>query len=276
MKNLQSYEEFLIESTPSYTFDGCPVKVGDYVTSIDGFSGMIILREIVNGKVQFRDSSGVIHICEAADLVLDETINEDLQWWEVTKGILAADAIKVGAALAGGGLILAAHLFSNWRSKVAAKLQDIKNKEKYAELRAKAEKIADKFNSDSELNSMLADLQKYPYQDITFGVSGRKLEKAKASNKERSRLMREIAKHVKSKLSPDEVEYFAEINKILRDKPLVDETGKKLEEDVNTDPNRTVGTGTYTPSSSDPNPNVAGYANPTDSASGGSHPVYIS
>jgi len=276
MKNLQTYEEFLIEATPSYAFDGCPLKVGDFVTSIDGYSGMIISREIANGKLQFRDSSGVIHICEAADLVLDETINEDLQWWEVTKGILAADAIKVGAALAGGGLILAAHLFSNWRSKVAAKLQDIKNKEKYAELRAKAEKIADKFNSDSELNSMLADLQKYPYQDITFGVSGRKLEKAKASNKERSRLMREIAKHVKSKLSPDEVEYFAEINKILRDKPLVDETGKKLEEDVNTDPNRTVGTGTYTPSSSDPNPNVPGYANPTDSASGGSHPVYIS
>lgn len=276
MKNLQSYEEFLVESTPTYTFDGCPLKVGDYVTSIDGFSGMIISREIVNGKIQFRDSSGVIHICESIDVVLDEPINEDLQWWEVTKGILAADAIKVGAALAGGGLVLAAHLFVNWRQKIAAKVADIKNKEKYAALRAHAEKIADKFNSDSELNSMLVDLQKYPYQDITFGVNGRKLEKAKANNKERSRLMREIAKHVKSKLSADEVEYFTEINKILRDKPLVSDEGKKLEEDVNTDPNRTVGTGTYTPSHTDQNPTVTGTHDTTDSASGGSHPVYIS
>jgi len=276
MKNLQSYEEFLIESTPSYTFDGCPVKVGDYVTSIDGFSGMIISREIVNGKVQFRDSSGVIHICEAKELILDDAINEDLQWWEVTKGILAADAIKTGMAIAGGGLILAAHLFVNWREKVASKLKDIKDKAKYAELRAKAEKVADKFNSDAELNSMLADLQKYPYADITFGVNGRKLEKAKANNKERSRLMREISKHVKSKLSPDEVEYFTEINKILRDKPLVSDEGTKLEEDAMTDPNRTVGTGTYTPSHADQSPTVPGTFDTTDSASGGSHPVYIS
>jgi hypothetical protein len=276
MKNLPTYEQYLVESTPTYTFDGCSLKVGDYVTSLDGFSGMIISREISNGKVQFRDNKGVIHICESKDLIFGDAINEDLQWWEVTKGILAADAIKVGAALAGGGLLLAAHLFVNWRQKVASKLQDIKNKEKYAQLRDKASKIADKFNTDSELNSMLADLQKYPYQDITFGVNGKKLEKAKAINKERNRLMRDIAKHVKTKLSPDEVEYFTEINKILRDKPLVSDDGKKLEEDVTTDPNRTVGTGTYTPSHSDSNPTVSGYSNTTDSASGGSHPVYIS
>lgn len=276
MKNLKTYEQYLVEATPCYSFDGCSLKVGDFVTSIDGYSGMIISKEIVNGKVQYRDNQGVIHICEAKDLLVDDMINEDLQWWEVTKGILAADAIKVGAALAGGGLIIAAHIFSNWRQAIANKLRDIKDKAKYAELRAKAETIANKFNADADLNKLLADLQKYPYQDTTFGVSGRKLEKAKANNKERTRLMREIAKYVKSKLTADEVEYFTEINKILRDKPLVSDDGKKLEEDATTDPNRMVGTGTYSPTNSDPNPNVAGYSNATDSASGGSHPVYIS
>jgi hypothetical protein len=276
MKNLISYEQFLVESTPTYSFDGCPLNVGDFVTSMDGYSGVIISKEIVNGKIQFRDNKGILHICESNEVLVDDMINEDLQWWEVTKGILAADAIKVGAALAGGGLVLAAHLFANWRSKIASKIQDIKDKAKYAELRDKASKIADKFNSDTELNSMLADLQKYPYQDTTFGVNGRKLEKAKANNKERNRLMREISKHVKSKLSPEETAYFTEINKILRDKPLTTNAGQKVEEDVTTDPNRMVGTGTYSPVSSDPNPNVTGYSNSTDSASGGSHPVYIS
>ena len=274
MKNIPTYEEYLVEATPTYSFDGCNLQVGDYVTSIDGFSGMIISKEISNGKVQFRDNKGIIHICEAKDVFVDDMINEDLQWWEVTKGILAADAIKVGAVFVGGGLIVAAHIFNNWRKGIAKKIQDIKDKAKYAELREKASKIADKFNSDTTLNSMLADLQKYPYMDVTF--SSKNKSKVAENNKMRSKIMRDIAKYVKSKLTPEEVEYFTEINKILRDKPLTDDAGKKVEEDVTTDPNRMVGTGTYTPTNSDPNPNVKGYSNTTDPASGGSHPVYLS
>lgn len=275
MKNLVTYDQFIIESTPTYSFDGCQLKVGDFVTSIDGYSGMIISKEIVNGKIQFRDSSGVIHICESLDVLSSDMINEDLQWWEITKGILAVDAIKVGASLAGGGLVLAAHLFSKWRSKIADRVKEIKDKEKYKELRLIADRIADKFNSDPALNALLADLQKYPYQDITFIVSKKRLETAKSVNKERSNLIREISKYIKSNLTEDEMEYFVEINKILRDKPLISDEGKKLEEDAITDPNRTVGTGTYTPTHHDSNPTVPGYSNTIDPASNGSYPVYI-
>lgn len=272
MKNLPTYDQFINEATPAYTFDGCQLNVGDYVTSIDGFSGMIISKEISNGRIQFRDDKGVIHICESYDLVLDEPINEDLQWWEVTKGILAADIIKAGAALAGGGLLVAGYMFANWRESIAKKLYKIKSDKAYAEMRAHAQTIADKFNSDSTMNDMIRELQKYPYKDVTFGVKGRAREKAEENNKMRTKIMREMSKYAKSKLSSEEILYIGEINKILRDKPLVDDGGKKLEEEATM-----VGTGTLTPTSGpDQNVKTPGYTNSTDSASAGSHPTYIS
>ena len=62
-----------------------------------------------------------------------------------------------------------------------------------------------------------------------------------------------------------------EINKVLRDKPLTDDQGKKLEEEATM-----VGTGTLTPTvGADQNVNTPGYANSKDSASNGSYPTYI-
>jgi hypothetical protein len=95
------------------------------------------------------------------------------------------------------------------------------------------------------------------------------------NNKMRGKIMRDVAKYVKSKLTDEEKTYFSDVNRILKDKPLTDEAGKKVEEDVNSDPNRTVGTGTYTSTHSDPNVMTPGYTNSTDSASGGSYPTYI-
>lgn len=296
MKNLLTYEQFLNEDTPSVAFDGCDLKLGSCVVSLDGYSGVIISKEIVNGVVTFRDNKGIIHVCESQDLVLDEPINEDLQWWEVTKGILAADAIKVGASLAGGGLLIAAHLFTRWRDGIANKIQKIRADKAYAELKDKAAKIADKFNADSELTKMMAELQNYPYQDPIFVKGIRAKKETVNSNKMRSKIMRDIAKYVKSKLNSEEMAYFVEVNKVLRDKPLVDGQGNEIEEDlqqlgdinmdpnqsnrdsqINRDPNRTTGTGTYSPSHSDnKNVKIRGRHNTRDSASGGSYPVYIS
>jgi hypothetical protein len=273
MKNLPSYDQYLNENYPSpvYSFDGCQLEVGDYVTSLDGFSGIIVSKETSNGRVQFRDNKGTIHICESQEIVVDEMINEDLQWWEVTKGILAADLIKAGAALAGGGLIIAGYIFSNWRQSIVAKLSKIKSDKAYAKMRDEAENIAAKFNADAKLNSLLADLQKYPYIDGTF-KKGSSYEKIKTNNNMRSKIMRDISKYVKANLTPEESQFFIEINKVLRDKPLTDDQGKKLEEEATM-----VGTGTLTPTSGpDQNVNTKGYANPTDSASAGSHPTYIS
>lgn len=273
MRNLQSYEQFLNENYPSsvYSFDGCQLNVGDFVTSLDGFSGMIISKEISNGRVQFRDDKGTIHICESSEILFDEMINEDLQWWEVTKGILAADIIKAGAALAGGGLLIAGYMFANWRESIAKKLYKIKADKAYEDMRAHAQTIADKFNSDSTMNDMIRELQKYPYKDVTFGVKGRAREKAEENNKMRTKIMRQMSKYAQSKLTREELLYISEINRILRDKPLTDDSGKKLEEEATM-----VGTGTLTPTSGpDQNVKTPGYSNSTDSASGGSHPVYI-
>ena len=266
MKNLQSYEEFLFEESPIFGSDGSKLQVGKSVISRDGFSGIIISKENVNGHIQYRDHNGVIRISESLDLVEYDPINEDLTWWEVTKGILAADAISVGAALAGGGIMIAGYMFTNWRKSIANKMESIKRDDKYKELKNKAASIANKFNDDPELTNMLNQLAKYPYTDTLFVKGKRDKSKADAVNKERNKVMRDIAKYVKGKLSDEEKEYFTEINKILRDKPLTNETGEKIEEDVVSDPSRTVGTGTSTAvSPADQNPGVQGYHNTGDS-----------
>jgi hypothetical protein len=296
MKNLQTYEQFLVEATPNYSFDGSQLKLGSYVTSLDGFSGMIISKEMSNGKIVFRDNKGIMHICESQYLLSHEEINEDLQWWEVTKGILAADMIKVGVAFAGGGLIVGASLFNHWRQGIANKIEKIRQDAKYKEFRADAEKIALKFNADEELLSKLKELEKFPYMKTIMPTGKRQSDKIKTNNNERSRLMREISKYVKGKLTSEEVKYFIEINKILRDKPLTNEEGSKIEEDnelsllatinqdpqntnpdssINTDPNRIVGTGTYTTTWSDPSPMTKGFWNPKDASSAGTIPVYV-
>ena len=267
MKNLQSYEEFLFEDSPAFGYDGTQLQVGKSVISKDGFSGIIISKENVNGHIQYRDHNGVIRISESLDLVEFDPINEDLTWWEVTKGILAADAIKVGSSLAGGGILIAGYLFANWRKSIANKIETIRKEDKFKGLKDNASKIAEKFNGDAELTNMLNQLAKHPYTDTLFTKGKRERSKADSGNKERSRLMREISKYVKSKLTPEENEFFIEVNKILKDKPLTDEQGSKLEEDVVSDPSRTVGTGTSTAvSPADQNPGVQGYHNTGDSA----------
>jgi Skp family chaperone for outer membrane proteins len=270
MKNLQTYEQYLLENWPSYSFDGQELKVGKSVRSFDGYSGIIVSKESVNGKVQYRDHKGVVRIVESYELTSDEMINEDMTWWEVTKGILAADLIKVGLGFAGGGVLLAGVLFANWRNKVANKIEKIKKDKKYEELKTQAQGIADKFNGDEDLTKMMQDLEKYPFTETTFLKSGRNKDKATKQNNERNRVMREISKYVKSKLTPEELPFFVEINKILRDQPLTDNTGNTVEEDVVSDPSRTVGTGTYTATTSDSNYMVGGSRDTTDASSGGS------
>ena len=59
MKNLKSYEEFLTES-----------KLGTSHQSQDGYSRVIISKEISNGEVKYRDDKGNIEI--------DNTVEEDV------------------------------------------------------------------------------------------------------------------------------------------------------------------------------------------------------
>lgn len=285
MNHLPTYSDFILG--PPIAFDGNNLKVGQSIIAADGYSGIIVSREMVNGQVMFRDHLGVHHLVEAYDVIIDEAINEDLQWWEVTKGILAADAIKSGMAIAGGGLAVAALMFSNWFHNITSKMASAR---KDAKLKAAAEAIATKFNEDAELNGMMKKLQQFPYMKPLM-ASKREAAKIAVNNKERSKLLREIAKYVKSKLTPEEMEFFIEVNKILKAQPLATNDGEKVEEDmqqmadavldpsssnagsaINTDPNRTVGTGTYTPTSSDPNVMTKGLFKTADPASGGWNP----
>jgi hypothetical protein len=68
------------------------------------------------------------------------------------------------------------------------------------------------------------------------------------------------------------METFKKYQEYLASKGLI--KSKKIEEDVNSDPNRMVGTGTYTPTHSDANFNVAGYFDNTDPSSMNSSPAY--
>jgi hypothetical protein len=212
----------------------------------------------------------VIHIQESSRVVC-----ESLQWWQIAKGILAIDSIKVGNTFVGGGLNLASHLFTNWRKSINSKLESLKKDSNYPKYRELSNSISAKLNIDQKLNSLLGDLQKYPYTDPTFVMSSRSKKKIEQSNAERRKIMKSIANEVKDILTKEESDFFMEINNILKNYPLGDDGGKKLEEDIN-DPNRIVGTGTYTSTHSDPNVLTGGSHNSTDSASNGSYPVYIS
>lgn len=59
MKNLQSYEEFLSES-----------KLGTSNRDNEGYSRVIISKEISNGEIKYRDDKG--------NLEVDKTIEEDV------------------------------------------------------------------------------------------------------------------------------------------------------------------------------------------------------
>ncbi len=293
MKNLRTYEEFLVESTSNYTFDGNSLKLGSSVITLDGYSGIIVSKENSSGSIVFRDSKGNKHVCESQYMISvdDSEINESLQWWEVTKGVLASDMIKSGG-ISGGGISAGGSLFNNWQKGISSKLESIRKNEKFSSYRKIAEKVADKFNGDETLRGKLQELEKYPLTKSIFSTGKRKTESAKKINSERYRLMREIAKYVKGKLESDEVEYFSEINNLLKGENL-----PKLEEEnalsqmaditrdpaqvnaqhtsINNDPNRTVGTGTYTSTWHDVSPTTKGFWNPKDPSSGGTIPVYV-
>ena len=54
---------------------------------------------------------------------------------------------------------------------------------------------------------------------------------------------------------------------------VLDPSNSNAESSINKDPNRTVGTGTYTSTASDPNVKTKGIYKTTDPASGGWNPI---
>jgi hypothetical protein len=270
MKNLKTYEEFLNESIPSYSFDGNQIEVGSSVQSLDGFSGIIISKEISNGKVSFRDNKGIIHICESKDLIIDD-LNEGLKWWDIAKGIVASDAIKTGPNFKNGS-ILSTLISLAWRDKITNKIESIRNKPGYDEMKDVAFTLADKLSNDPRMYGLVNKLASHPRITTIFTPSQKEKIKAAKVNLERQQIIKDISSYINDSLTPEEKKFFDDINNLIK---IKNPESEEIEEDVTTDPNRTVGTGTYTTTHSDPNVLTKGYSNTTDSGSNGSYPVYI-
>ena len=73
MNHLPTYSDFILG--PPIAFDGKNLKVGQSIVAADGYSGIIVSREMVNGQIMFRYHLGVHHLVEACDVVIDEAIN---------------------------------------------------------------------------------------------------------------------------------------------------------------------------------------------------------
>ncbi len=211
MKNLITYEEYLNESIPTYSFDGNLLKVGSSVMSFDGFSGIVVSKEITNGKVSFRDSKGIIHICESHEIF---DLNEGMKWWEMTKGILASDVIKAGAKFVGGGLPISSYFPKNWRDKINNKIEKIKGNPDYQKIKNLSHIVSDKLNNDEKLQSMKNQLSELNIDRPIF-QSKRMNSKYEKINNQRKNLISEITKHVDSILTEEEKEYFLKINSLL-------------------------------------------------------------
>ena len=123
----------------------------------------------------------------------------------VALGLVGAIALLKGAKVAKnivGNLALAAG------DRVAATQAAKRAAKRKSDLEQIVMPIVKKFEDDDQLKKMYDEL--IPYQG---GVS----IKANKSNKKRSKQLQDIAKYIKSKLTPEEELYFTNVSKYLRD-----------------------------------------------------------
>lgn len=111
---------------------------------------------------------------------------------------------KVASALVGAGMVKAAEMAGAASAAKRAQDKVAKTKE-YVENVLKP--LAKKFENDTQLKKMYADLTPY--------MSGSSQKKDK-NNKKRTKEMNAIAKYIKLKLTPEELSYFADLSKYLR------------------------------------------------------------
>tara|TARA_R110001592_G_C12573196_1_gene692582 strand:- start:27 stop:479 length:453 start_codon:yes stop_codon:yes gene_type:complete len=144
-----------------------------------------------------------------------KSLNEFKEELKMNEGVLA---IAGGIVLGGLGLIAAIKGISavkNWAGEKAWEIADRRDAKQYAERVAKQRKdrdeflkpIVDKFIDDDKLKSMYASLPEY---------SSLTNKKAIAGNKERTKQMNNIAKYIKTFLTPAELSYFTDISAKLR------------------------------------------------------------
>lgn len=274
MEKIIGYEEFINESNKMYSIDGDLLGIGKKVLSVDGTSGMIISKTSNEGVVIYKDQNGDTWVANPEELMItqnnkevsesfDGTVVEmpkKMHWYNIIKGIIAIDIIK-SKNYSSGGIVSSEKLFPAWRNKVEGKLKDIAKDPQYIQIKATCDKITDKFIHDDKLSNLFAELAKNPYTDLSikkYYIKKREFNKISQINNNRKSLIRQIAVHVEKSLG--ESEYNVLIS-------IVDKVNSRISE------MESVGTGTYTSTSSDKNVTTKGTYNTQDSASAGSHPV---
>ena len=224
MKNLKTYDQFLFEDMPSFGYDGCQLQVGKSVISRDGFSGIIVSKESVNGKVQYRDHNGIIRICESYclfDSEFDEYINEgSLKWWEAIKGLFTVDALKTGLNVAGGAIQIAGYIFPEWKQSLFDKIEIVRRNPLYSKHLDKIFNIADVIENDPELKDKLKELVNIPIKDRYFATSKREEKKAIDYRNRKKSKLKDIAIRMNDILDGESKKLLSDINQILKTKPI--------------------------------------------------------
>jgi hypothetical protein len=258
-----------------FSFNGDPLKVGDSIISADGTSGIIISKTTNEGIVTYKDHKGNNWIANPEELMITknlknvqegidptQTFLKKEQWYNVIKFIIAVDILKGNGI--GGGILHAGTIFPKWRDKVSVMIEKLKGETSFILLKAQADKTADKFYHNANINSILAELQQYPHTDLSIKknfIKKREFNKLQDINNKRKDLIKKLANEVWQNLDEEEKQFLSNLTKKLQ--PVVDEFAQ------------TIGTGTYTSTSSDQNYMTSGTYNNQDTASGGSYPVYI-
>lgn len=144
---------------------------------------------------------------EVRVVVNEQQLQEDL-------ALVGNIALGVAGGLAGlwvlvNGATVAARLLGDAASELGSRLED---KAKAAAMKARREKrlesvkpLLAKFQNDTKLQSM--------YQALPPFTTG---SKSDTQNKERAKQLQNIAKYIKSKLTPEEMDYFTDLSSMLR------------------------------------------------------------
>lgn len=146
---------------------------------------------------------------EIRNTIKEQQLNEDLALvGNIALGV-AGGLVGLWALIKGGGAVLSglgdtAEALSIAMEKKAKAAAAIARKDGRLET---IKPIIAKFENDAKLKDMYKALPEYS-QSIAA--------KSQAQNAERAKQMQAIAKYIKSKLTPDEMQYFTDISAMLR------------------------------------------------------------
>ena len=146
---------------------------------------------------------------EIKNVVNEQKLNEDLALaGDIALGIVGG-LVGLYALVKGTGFVIGAMgsaagaLADRMETKAKAAVAKAKRDQRYEAIKP----IVAKFANDTKLKDMYQALPDYS-QSIAA--------KSQAQNKERTKQLQNIAKYIKSKLSPEEMAFFEDVSSMLR------------------------------------------------------------